>query len=123
MRLKIADEKGDLDELKCLQLMFNPQMTTISSNAQNPLKCFIAMKPCESFYTDFTENYAIKFIDIQSRKTLLELKMSSIDSIIMKNMIQKQFIISAENNKMKVTIDFGSAEINDTNFQALNYIY
>ncbi len=119
--LKIIDENGDLDELKCLQLLFTPQLCTVSINSQLPIKAFILVKASECFYSELNEGYTIKLLDYPTRKILSETKMSSVESIIMKNIIQRQFLISAENGKVKLAVEV--SDKNDLYFQALNYIF
>lgn len=65
--------------------------------ASSAKKVFILVKPNSSFYTELNEAYLIHIIEQPqggARKVLHEIKLQQVESILMKNMMQKQFVIS-----------------------------
>ena len=65
----------------------------------------------EAFYTELTEVYILKVLEYPSKKVLIELKLTNIDSIVMKNIIQRQMLISAEGGRVKLLLEIQGATI------------
>ncbi|CDW90019.1 UNKNOWN [Stylonychia lemnae] len=120
-RLRIIDENGDLDELRCLKLLFVPHICMFQSNNSNAAKGIIQIKALDTFYTELNEGYGVKLIDYYSSKYILDLRFQNIESLTMKNILQKQFQIVSESGKSKTVIEI--LDKGDNFYQALNFIY
>ena len=119
---EIVDESGDLDEMKCLQLLMTPQVSNVQLGGNGPVKAYVFLKPSDTYFSELTESYILKVVQCgEGRETLCEVKLHSIESILMKNIVQRQFVLNWNNGGSKVLIE--AVDKSDHLFQALNFIY
>lgn len=60
------------------------------------------LKPAESYYSELNEGYVLRALEYLPNggigKTICDIKLHQVESVIMKNIIQKQFVVTWNHN-------------------------
>lgn len=93
------------------------------------------LKPSESYYSELAEGYVLKALEYLPNtggigKTICDIKLQHIESVIMKNIIQKQFVVTWNTNsnssgnlqQAKQRLMIETSDRSDNFFQTLNFI-
>ena len=73
-----------------------PRLALVTLLAEAPpVKAFVYLRPSDRFYSEFHEGYLLTVSEIpngaKKPKTLWEINLGQIDTVVMKNIILKQF--------------------------------